>query len=498
MANCDLIAVNSAVNIKHMLINVARVSLERLRTGAGFAVASVIAALLSFWTIAYFARQQALVIQLCISGVIIALSIVRSDERQAEPGGEALPRWVAVAARFALIPLVALLGTALGPVVHDHAPLGFALIGVPLVAAIWVRRFGPVWAKLGTLWSFPFVASLVTPAAALAADGGVWWGALAALIAAAWGSVLGWLASGAGSGDPVGRRAPDAERAAPARAQSPATSRPTEGGPRKLAASDRMALQLAISLAVAIAVGWWLLPDHLAWFVLTAYLVNSGNRGRGDVVYKGVQRLVGAGVGTAVATAIGALYAPGDSTAIVALFVVVGIGAVLRTVSYAWWAAAMTGGLSLLYDFLGQGGADVLGHRLLAILLGGLIAIAASSFIVPVRSIDVVRRRAADLLALGREVLTGDRSAPEYSSLAPQLGAAIARVQQLAPPFHALRIVTLGRVASTRRTADLIDSAAALGLGLERFVASPSRELGASLGAELRGLRARLVSLRRD
>jgi hypothetical protein len=259
-----------------------------------------------------------------------------------------------------------------------------------------------------------------------------------------------------------------------------------------------MSLHLALSLAAAILLGWWLLPDHLGWFVLTAFIVNSGNRGRGDVIYKGVQRLVGAGVGTVGATLLGTLYGPGDSTALVALFVILGIGAVLRPVSYAWWAAAMTGGLALLYDYLGQGGTDVLGQRLLAILLGGLIAIAASCFVMPVRSIDVVRRRSAELLGLGRTVLTGDRSAPDYAALGGQLRETAARVEQLAPPFHALRIVTLGRVAAARRTADLIDRAAALGAELERFVAAPSRELGTEIGSELRSLREVLVSLRRD
>ncbi|GAA4188708.1 hypothetical protein GCM10022288_15440 [Gryllotalpicola kribbensis] len=470
-----------------MLAHLLRLSRERLRVGAPFAVASVVAALLAFWTIAFFARHQQFVVQLCVSGVIIALSIVRSDERQASPGaGDRMPAWAAVSARFLMIPLVALLGALIGRVVHAHAALGFALIAAPLVAAIWVRRFGPLWARLGSLWSFPFVAALVTPTAALAAGAGVWWGALAALIAVAWGSVLGWLV-GAGTAreDPsragLARAAPSAQRPAPS---------PSSG--------SRMALHLAISLAAAILLGWWLLSEHLAWFVLTAFVVNSGNRGRGDVVYKGIQRLVGAGAGTVVATLLGTAFAPGDSNALVALFVILGLGAVLRTMSYAWWAAAMTGGLALLYDYLGQGGTEVLGQRLLAILLGGLIAIVASCFVAPVRSIDVVRRRTAELLALGREVLTGDRSAPAYAGLAAETRAATARIEQLAPPFHALRIVTFGRVPAGRRTADLIDRGVALGTGLQRFVAAPSRELGGRLGGELRALRESLVALRRD
>jgi uncharacterized membrane protein YccC len=259
-----------------------------------------------------------------------------------------------------------------------------------------------------------------------------------------------------------------------------------------------MAIHLAVSLAAAILLGWWLLPDHLAWFVLTAFIVNSGNRGRADVVFKGVQRVVGAGLGTIAATFIGAAFAPGDRNAIVAIFVILGVGAVLRPASYAWWAAAMTGGLALLYSFTGQSGPDVLGQRLIAILLGGAIAIAASCLIVPVRSIDVVRGRLADLLAVGRDVLTRDRGTPEYRALTHHLREATGGIEQLAPPFHTLRVVTLGRVPAARRTADLLDRATALGTGLEGFVDGPSREAGEALGAELRALREVLIALRRD
>lgn len=478
----------------------------QLRNGARFAVASIVAALLAFWTIAYFARREAVVAQLCISGVIIALSVVRSDERR-NGQNERMPTWARWLARFAIVPLVALLGATIGRLVPDRPELGFALIGVPLVLAIWVRRFGPLWTRIGSLWSFPFVASLVTPAAAIAHGAGVWWGALAALVAVAWGSLLGWLAA------PV-RPAPGGGPTLAPPARLPSS--------RRLFASDRMAIHLAISLAAAILIGWWLLPDHLGWLVLTAYIVNSGNRGRADVVSKGVQRLVGAGLGTVLATLIGTLFHPGDSGALVAMFLVLGIGALLRPASYAWWAAAMTGALALLYGYLGEGGVSLLGERLLAILIGGVIAICASYLVVPVRSIDVLRRRTAELLALGREVLTGDRNDPVYLTLPARVADASARVEQIAPPFHALRRVTLGRVPAARRTADLIDRVTSLGAGLERFAATPSRglgaeggaeagtepggevgtglgtELGAELGAELRAVRAHMLTLRRE
>ena len=494
--------------------NLLTLSLERFRRGAPFAVASVAAALLSLATVALLAHGRPQVAALCITAVIIALSLVRVDEREAGPASaaaDALPPWLSWLARLAMVPLVALVGAAIVGLVGASPALGFAGVGVPLVLAIWVRRFGPVWQRLGTLWSFPFIAVLVTPAAAAARGAGVWWAALAALIAVSWASLLGWWVSvrfaqpaggavKAPAGRPSGLR-PSGDRTRPSAGAGPGAGSGAEArqpAPRRLQASDKMAIHLAISLAAAILLGWWLLPEHLGWLVLTAFIVNSGNRGRGDVVYKGIQRLVGAGLGTVAATLLAAGIAPGRASALIVVFVVLAVGALLRPVSYAWWAAAMTGALALLYGYLGQGGAHLLDERLLAILLGGLIAIAASCFVLPVRSIDAFRRRTADLLGLGREVLAGDRTAPGYAAIGMRVHEATARVAQLAPPFHALRLVTLGRLPAGRRTADLIDRVTALGGGLEHFVAQPSRELGGRLGAELREVRDVLVSLRDD
>ncbi|WP_022883138.1 FUSC family protein [Gryllotalpicola ginsengisoli] len=469
-----------------MLEDLWRNALTRLRRGARFGVASIAAALLSFFTIAYLARHEAHLVQLCIAGFLIALSLVRADESRADRI-ETVPAWVTWAARFALIPVVALLGSLLVRVSSASPALALALISIPLVAAVWVRRFGDTWTRVGTLWSFPFVAALVTPVAAAGQGAGdVWWGALAALIAVAWASLIGWLARGA---TPASVLAPAPAPAAPAPAPSP--------GARRLAASDRMALHLAVALAAAILVGWWLLPDHLVWFVLTAYVVTSGNRGRADVVYKGVLRVVGAAIGTVVATALGLLFDPGDSDALAVMFLLLGIGAILRALSYAWWAAAMTGALALLYGYLGQG-AGFLGERLVAILVGGAIAIAASAFIAPVRSIDVLRRRTADLLAVAREVLTADRKAPGYAELPHRVRDAAARIEQLAPPLHALRAVTLGRVAPARAAADLLDAALALREPLLEFAAAPSRERGAALRQQVGAVRESLLAWRRE
>jgi uncharacterized membrane protein YccC len=67
---------------------------------------------------------------------------------------------------------------------------------------------------------------------------------------------------------------------------------------------------------------------------------------------------------------------------------------VLRQYNYAWWAAAMTASLSVLYGLLGEP-ADLhrLGERLLAILVGGLCAVLPFALLSPVRTRAAVRRR---------------------------------------------------------------------------------------------------------
>ena len=48
-----------------------------------------------------------------------------------------------------------------------------------------------------------------------------------------------------------------------------------------------MALQMGVALSAAFAIGLLFFPQHWGWSVLTAFIVCSGARGRGDAAYKG-------------------------------------------------------------------------------------------------------------------------------------------------------------------------------------------------------------------
>lgn len=148
---------------------------------------------------------------------------------------------------------------------------------------------------------------------------------------------------------------------------------------------------------------------------LAAYLVQSGNRGRADVLYKSGLRILGAVGGTLLALLLAGVRIEGPLLVVV-LLVALAAGLVLRGVSYAFWALVVTLVLTLLQTGAGSGPVD-LWPRVLAILLGAACGVIASWFLLPIRSEGVLRRRIAVVLASLGE------------------GPALAPVDEVAPPF---------------------------------------------------------------
>ena len=295
---------------------------------------------------------------------------------------------------LAVVPLVAAGAGALsGLLVGRFAVLGSAILVLALSATVWVRRFGPRATKLGTLATLPMLSVLFAPA------GNPLWTALAAAVVFA--LVSGLL---------VLSRLP-----APPRGKSSA------------AVSMKMAVQLAAALTAAFAAGRLLWPEHWQWVVLTAFIVCSGNRGRGDVLHKSALRMLGAATGTLAATGLFALVTPSGPACVAVILLVLVAGIVLRPVSYAYWAGCVTAAMALLLGLLGQDATELLFTRLAAIAVGGVLGVAASWLILPVRSRDVARARIAQAR---RAIDSGDEPAARH---------AIAQLDLIAPAFNAHR-----------------------------------------------------------
>ncbi|WP_405822298.1 FUSC family protein [Streptomyces sp. NBC_01390] len=293
-----------------------------------------------------------------------------------------------------VLPCAAAGGMQLTALIRDHPDAGDVLFTLGVAASVWVRRFGLRATRAGTLVVLPLVAVLVVPGGAPAQGyAPTGWAALTALFAVAWGTAVTWIGHRTG----LVPRPPSA-----AVATMPVPDRPG------LRAGTRMALQSTAALGTAFALGRVLWPDHWTWVVLTAFLVGSGARSRGDVLVKGVWRTLGAAAGTVVAGAVAGSFPPHSDTVVVIIFSVLAAATWLRELSYAYWAGCVTAVLSLLYDWFGQDAGSLLDTRLAGIAVGAVLGIAASWLVLPIRTSGTVRSRTAAALAGLGEVLSAD------------------------------------------------------------------------------------------
>ncbi len=346
------------------------------------------------------------------------------------------------------LPAVALVAMGVGVLLQSAPWLGAIVFTGGMFLSIWLRRFGPMAARAGSLIALPFVALLSTPyipATKVTHMLAIWMPVIVALLALLWVSVLHSLARRL-------RFLPSAPAFTPPLPSSAAMPSPAREGGLRPVASTRMAMQMAVALAVSFVVGYTFFAERWAWIVLTAFIVNSGNRGRLDVAYKSVLRVLGAAGGTLAALVLSAHLGSHDAATAVMILLVVFLGTWLRPISYAWWALFVTIALALLQGFAGTPALQMLWPRLEEIMLGAVIGVASAWFIWPVRSTGVLRRRLADALAALAEAL--DPAAPLRTPHA--FVVAIAGLEQVRPSFHASRFVT--RHFRAEQPADWVDT----------------------------------------
>lgn len=414
--------------LAHVRKHLTDPGLERLRQ----ALVTTTATLASFGTALVIEHAARLSDSVLVLAVALALSLGRVSSRPEHRAGPSRLLSVVV------LPLVAVATTEIGTRMLQHPDIGDVLFVLAVTLTIWVRRFGPVVSRLASLATLPLISMLIVPAPVVATPGSPgspgdqrWWSALIAIVALAWVTATQLAATRTGL-LPLSSR----PRGAPQNAPAAHNKR----NAKKALASTRMAAQMAVALGAAFVVGRSLFPDHWTWVVLTAFVVCSGNRGRGDVVHKALMRLVGASVGTLAATALTGALPVGNRWSIVAIFVVLSVALWLRPLNYAYWAAGMTSALALLYGYYGERGPGLLADRLEAIVVGAALGIAASWFLLPVRTTDVIRGDAARALAALADYVAGAGADP--ASLAGHKARFLEAAERLERVGNTLRLVT--------------------------------------------------------
>jgi hypothetical protein len=379
--------------------------------------------------------------------------------------------------KFVALPLVALAAGLVGLAFHTAPVLGAVVFTGGITLSILLRNYGDRAAVLGRTIALPLLTMLVVPVHISGAHGKlipVLLVIAAGAIAFAFSTAVSWLAARLGITPSETRQ----RRTAP-------VPRPQDDG--KLPVATRMALQMLAALGLAFAIGLTLFPAHWSWVVLTSFIICSGSVARGDAVYKGFLRLGGAIGGTLAGALIARVTFPNQEIYAAVVFAVLFAGIFLRQLNYAYWAACAT----LIFALLqGSGGANVaplFAIRVLCILIGALCAVAATWFVYPIRTEQLVRRRVADALIGLREFLGAPEGA-ERSSKLTELERHAFELERVAQPVRLHRTV-FGAKDADRHPAAWID----LMHKLLHHAQTPGFDR-ASLGAEMRRLRDMLRS----
>lgn len=341
-----------------------------------------------------------------------------------------------------MLPVVGLITAGIGMLLHYEPWLGAAVFVTGMFLSIWIRQFGTMARRAGSLIALPFVVILTVPHLPSQHTESLLLRIAVPIVVAL--LALVWVAAFQALGRWLRVLPPLAKPVMTPIAPKPESSlRPS--------ATTRMAIQMAVALAASFAIGYVFFAERWAWIVLTAFIVNSGNRGRLDVAYKSVLRVMGAAVGTIVALTLALHLGLHGATAVALILMSVFLGICLRPLNYAWWALFVTIALALLQGFGGSPAPNILRLRLEEIIIGALIGVAVAWLIYPVRSTMVLRRRIADaLLALS------DAFDPATASTPDSFVASLASVEQVAPAFKASRLLT--RPFKPVHPADWIDA----------------------------------------
>ena len=402
-----------------------------LRTAA----VSIVAVLLSFGSGLWLENAAHLNVDAPLLAVVLALTLARTQR-----GADLTARLIG----FFVLPMIGVVAAEIGRVMIQHPNVGDTLFVLAVVLSIWLRRFGRRIAKAGTLVALPFIAILVTPVPLPPGHRATLWSAVVAVIAWFWVSVVQLTAHHTG----FLRVAPAAREHV---AADPAAALSADGGAAAAAArpvsslrppaSTRMAIQMGLALGAAFVIGRFAFTPRWTWMVLTAFIVCSGNRGRGDVLYKSLLRIAGAAVGTVAATLLAGVFGPRDARSVVLIFVVLAVANWLRSFSYAYWAGCVTAVLALLQGYFGEVKTSLLLTRLEEILLGAAIGVLVSWVVLPVRTNLVVRRRIADALITLGELLRSVRRDPErLKALGARFDGQVELIREVAKPVETQRL----------------------------------------------------------
>ena len=208
----------------------------------------------------------------------------------------------------------------------------------------------------------------------------------------------------------------------------------------------RIALRVTLASGLAMAGGMAVSPQRWFWAVITVYVVFLNARSRGDMIYKGVQRVGGTLLGLVAGVMLAVMLA-GHAVLLTAML----LGAVFGMyyfflVSYTVGIFCVTVFLGLLYSLLGASLEPLLVLRLEETAIGAAAAVLVAVCVLPARTRDQVQRSGAGVLTALAKAVGACRDALAGEAGADPLPAMRAVDRQVADLRLALLPLIAGRI----------------------------------------------------
>jgi len=200
----------------------------------------------------------------------------------------------------------------------------------------------------------------------------------------------------------------------------------------------RAAVQITVAASLAMAFGLMLSRDRWFWAVMTAFLIFTNTKSRGDAAIRALQRsigtLLGIGIGLVVATFIG----PQPLVSVPLIAACIFLGFYFLQVSYASMTFFISIVLCLIYGLIGTLTVDLLELRIEETLIGAIAGTVAAFLVLPASTRSTLDQALGrwydglrDLLAAVKE----GRSGFEVIELSRKLDAAYREVTVAARPL---------------------------------------------------------------
>lgn len=164
------------------------------------------------------------------------------------------------------------------------------------------------------------------------------------------------------------------------------TSAPPKASGGSGTAFVRLAIQVTLASAIAMAAGLALSPERWFWAVMTAFIVFTNTQSRGETLVRGLARTGGTALGVVLGILLATLVAGALVPTVVLAAALLFVGFLVMAKSYSAFTLCLTIAISLIYGLLGEFTPQLMELRLEETLVGAAAGVLVSFSILPTRT----------------------------------------------------------------------------------------------------------------